>query len=301
MVVGIIDLGSNSVRISIADTKSGKTLYMGKKAIKLSQGMNEDMMLREEAIKRCILTFFELKLIMDKFEVEEVYAVATAAVRKAENKTEFLELMKMETGIEIRVLSGEEEAYLDFLGVMDATKISDAIILDTGGGSTEFIGVKNGEIIGAESVQVGSRSIKELCFKEGETEKGINSAKMMVKEFTDNIKWLDELKGACVIGIGGSNRTVARISMSCTGSDEPISEYRMPSSEVFEIIDRIGKTSVEKRSEMRGVTTDRTDIIYGGVLPLEYLMNKLDSPALIVTDAGLRDGILKQIKENGEF
>lgn len=301
MVVGVIDLGSNSVRMTIADTESGKTLYMGKKAIKLSQGMNEDMMLQEDPVKRCILTFFELKLIMDKFNVEKVYAVATAAVRKAKNKAEFLELMKKETGVEIRVLSGEEEARLDFLGVIDATNISNAVILDTGGGSTEFIGVKNGEIIGAESVQIGSRSIKELCFKDGETENGINNAKALVKEFTDNIKWLDDLKGASIIGIGGSNRTIARISMNCTGSDKPIDEYKMSASEGFEIIEKIAETPIEKRGEINGITADRTDIIYGGVLPLEYLLKKLESPEFIVTDAGLRDGILKQIKDNGDF
>ncbi len=301
MIVGIIDLGSNSVRISIADTENGTTLYMGKKAIRLSQGMNEDMMLKPDAVKRCVMTFFELKLIMEKYAVERVYAVATAAVRKARNKSEFLSLIKKETDIEIRVLSGEEEAYLDFLGVLGATNIEDAVILDTGGGSTEFIGVKNGEIIGTESVQLGSRSIKELYFKDGETQEGIENAKAEVKSFTDKIKWLDELLGVPVIGIGGSNRTIARISMGADGTDKPIKEYKMESEEVFEIVEKIGKTSVEKRIEIKGITHDRTDIIYGGVLPLEYLMRKLGSEKFIVTDAGLRDGILKCIKEKAEF
>lgn len=301
MIVGIIDLGSNSVRISIADTENGTTLYMGKKAIKLSQGMNEDMMLKPDAVKRCVMTFFELKLIMEKYAVERVYAVATAAVRKAKNKSEFLEIMKKETGIEIRVLTGEEEAKLDFLGVMAATNISDTVILDTGGGSTEFIGVKNGEIIGAESVQLGSRSIKELFFKDGETQEGIENAKAEVKSFTDNIKWLDELSGVPVIGIGGSNRTIARISMGAEGADKPIEEYEMERETVFEIVEKIGKTPVEKRIDIKGITHDRIDIIYGGVLPLEYLLKKLGSKKFIVTDAGLRDGILKCIKEKAEF
>lgn len=301
MIVGIIDLGSNSVRISIADTENGTTLYMGKKAIKLSQGMNEDMMLKPDAVKRCIMTFFELKLIMEKYAVERVFAVATAAVRKAKNKNEFLNLIKKETEIEIRVLSGEEEAHLDFLGVIGATNIEDAVILDTGGGSTEFIGVKNGEIIGAESVQLGSRSIKELFFKDGETQDGIENAKAEVKNFTDKIKWLDELSGVPVIGIGGSNRTVARISMGADGADKPIEEYEIESEEVFGIIERIRTTPAEKRLEINGVTSDRTDIIYGGLLPLEYLLTKLESKKFIVTDAGLRDGILKQLGENGDF
>ena len=301
MIVGIIDLGSNSVRMTIADTKSGETLYMCKKAIKLSQGMNEDMMLKDEPIKRCVLAFFELKLIMEKYKAEKIYAVATAAVRKAKNKDEFLDVMKKETGIEIRVLSGGEEAKLDFIGVLGATNISNAVILDTGGGSTEFIGVKNGEIIGAESVQIGSRSIKELYFKDGETEDAIGKAKSAVKEFTDNISWLDELSGVSVIGIGGSNRTVARIFMNCDGADKPIDECVVGAEKVFEIVERIRKTPAPKRLEINGITPDRTDIIYGGVLPLEYLMKKLSSEKFIVTDAGLRDGILKCLKEKGEF
>ncbi|MBE7011933.1 MAG: Ppx/GppA family phosphatase [Ruminococcaceae bacterium] len=297
MIVGIIDLGSNSVRMTIADVESGKNLYNGKKTIKLSQGMNEDMMLKPDAVKRCVMTFFELKLIMEKYGVEKVCAVATAAVRKAKNREEFLSLIKRETDIEIRVLSGEEEAQLDFLGVLGATKINDAVILDTGGGSTEFIGVKDGKVIGAESVQLGSRSIKELFFKDGETESGIEKAKEEVKRFTDNIKWLEDIKGVPVIGIGGSNRTVARISMGAEGADMPIDEYKMTADKVFEIIEKIRITEPEKRNEIKGITPDRTDIIYGGVLPLEYLLKKLGSEKFVVTDAGLRDGILKQIKE----
>ena len=205
--------------------------------------------------------------------------------------------MKERTGISIRVLSGEEEAKLDFMGVVGKTGISDAIILDTGGGSVEFIGVKNGEMTNCESIQIGSRSIKELFFKDGETEEAKNLAKEKVEEIISELKWLDDFCGVPIVGIGGSNRTVARICIA-EKEDKPIESYTVEGEKVFEIFDKIGATSPEKRGEIKGITPDRTDIIYGGLLPLTVLMERIKSDKLIVTDAGLRDGIAEKIIKN---
>lgn len=298
--IGIIDLGSNSVRISITDIENGKTLYQGKSAIKLSEGMNMDMVLKEEPIKRCIKALLSLSEIMKKFGVTEVYAVATAAVRKAKNQKEFLERIKKETGIEIRVLSGEEESEFDFLGVMGKTRINDAVILDTGGGSMEIIGAKNGKMTNAESIQIGSRSIKELFFEKGETIEAKDAAKAKVKELLDKLPWLDEFSNVPVIGIGGCNRTVARICLAESTPDGPIESYTIDKSKVFEIFDIIEKTPVASREEIKGITPDRTDIICGGLLPLIILMEKVKSDRLIVTDGGLRDGIAEKLMSSGK-
>ena len=293
--VGIIDLGSNSVRISIVDIESGKTLYQGKNAIKLSEGMNKDMVLREEPIERCINALLSLCEVMKKFAVTQVLAVATAAVRKAENQREFLERIKKETGIEIRVLSGEEESEFDFLGVMGKTKVKDAVILDTGGGSMEIIGAKSGRMVGAKSIQIGSRSIKELFFDKGETDEAKETAIAKIKELIDELSWLDEFSNVPVIGIGGCNRTVARICLAEDTPDGPIESYTIEKNKVLEIFDKIEQTPIDLRGEINGITPDRTDIIYGGLLPLIILMEKVKSDSLIVTDGGLRDGIAEKL------
>lgn len=296
MIVGIIDLGSNSVRMSIADTENGETLYICKKAIKLSENMNEDMILKPEAVNRCVSALLVLKEITEKFKAEKVYAVATAAVRKAKNQDDFLELIKKETDIDIRVLSGEEEAYLDFLGVCDSVDVKDAVIIDTGGGSTEFIGVKNGKIIGIESFPIGSRSIKEYYFKNGESTESVNKAKKDIKCIVDRIEWTNDLPDVSVIGLGGSNRTVARISMNEEDKTGMIKGYKMNSKEVLDIIELVKKTPIKDRINIKGVTEDRCDILYGGLLPLECLIKKLNSKDFFVTDFGLREGILKKIR-----
>ena len=295
--IAVIDLGSNSVRVSISEKESGKVLHIGKSPIKLSEGMNKDMLLKEEAINRCIEAFSKLKEALLEFNVSEVYAFSTAAVRKAKNKDEFLSLIKDKTGIKISVLSGEEEAELDCLGVLEKTKMKDALILDTGGGSTEFIGVKNGEIIGAVSIPIGSRSIKELFFAGGETSQSIEKANEEIKKIIDEISWLESFYGFSLIGIGGSNRTVGKIYLESIGPDFLIDKLIMNYDEVIEVLEKIENSTIDERLKIKGITPDRADIILGGVMPLKCVITKLSCPMLYITDAGLRDGIIKKIRE----
>ncbi len=295
--IGIIDLGSNSARIGVYNSDTSQAVYMGKCPVKLSEGMNCDMLLKDEAIKRTAVALAGFSEVMKQLNVSQVYAVATAAVRKAKNRDEFLEYIKGETGILIRVLSGEEEAELDFLGVMAKTKMTDAVILDTGGGSVEIIGARNGEMVHSESIQIGSRSIKELFFEKGETPEAKEKARLKVEEILSSLPWLSEFKGVPVIGIGGSNRTVARIDFAENEQDKLIDCYKVPKERVFEIFRRIEAAPICEREKIKGITPDRTDIIYGGLLPLTVLMEKLESDELVVTDAGLKEGIIKKILE----
>lgn len=292
--LGIIDLGSNSVRASIVDGISGKTIYNGKTAVKLSEGMNLDGMLKEEPMRRSAAALAGIYEIMKKFGVDEIFAVATAAVRKAKNGAEFVEFIKKETGIEINVISGEKEAEYDFYGVVGRTGIKNAVILDTGGGSTEIIGAKDGKMTHCESVQIGSRSIKELFFAQGETLDAVRLAEDKVRDIIGGMDWLEKFSGAPVIGIGGCNRTVARICIA-ESEDGLIEKYEVRCEKVFEIMEKVRKTAPSERLRIKGITPDRTDIIYGGLLPLKALMERLGSDRLIVTDAGLRDGIAMEL------
>ncbi len=296
--IGIIDLGSNSARIGIYNTEAKQAVYTGKYPCQLSRGMNADMLLKEDAMNRTATALMGFQEIMKKFQVSEVYAFATAAVRKAENKQEFIDKIARETGINIRVLSGEEEAEFDFLGVIGKTKMADAVILDTGGGSIEIIGAKDGKMTNAVSIPIGSRSIKELFFENGETPVAREMAKARVEEIIDDLTWLADFKGVPVIGIGGCNRTVARICLSNGEKDKMIDCYNINRDNVFQIFDKIGKTAPWDRENIKGITPDRTDIIYGGLLPLIVLMEKLESKRLAVTDAGLKEGIFQKIMEN---
>ena len=148
---GIIDIGTNSCRLFIAEvmkTEKGidilNELIKEVEIVKLGEGVNENHFLKEEAIERTVECLKKYKETADKYNVKELKAFATSATRDAENREKFMKKVR-ELGIEIKCISGEEEAKLNFLG--NSLVFNDRIlVIDIGGGSTEFTLGKNNEI-----------------------------------------------------------------------------------------------------------------------------------------------------------
>ena len=160
MRLSVIDLGSNSVRMSIFEEQLGsvpKTLASYRKATGLSRGMTEDMKLKTEAQMCAISALLEFKKINEEWRPQKTIAVATAAVRKAKNRDEFLTLVKNTCGFEIEVIDGQREAALDALAINRILGCSRGVICDIGGGSTELVGL--GDVGGSVSIPYGSRGI----------------------------------------------------------------------------------------------------------------------------------------------
>ncbi len=293
--IAIIDLGSNSVRMSIFEINTDGTFTQTaafRSMIKLSEGMTADMCLKNEAQLRAIKALLEYKNILTQKNISNIRAVATAAVRKSKNGKQFLASVKDLTGITIEVIDGETEARLDCLAVSKSLGIKDAVICDIGGGSTEFIAFKNGEMISpAISIPMGSRSLFEMFFPCGETEDTIREATAFVKKQLTCIPWLSEMQNVSVAGIGGTLRALAKYNMS-DNSPSPVKNLKIPSKEIDEAFDTIKKASPDERRTFSGIGTERCDIILAGLLPLMELKTLINSPELIVSDVGVREGLL---------
>lgn len=301
--IAIIDLGSNSVRMSIFEINTDGTFTQTqtfRSMIKLSEGMTDDMCLKSEAQLRAIKSLLEYKNILSQKNITNIRAVATAAVRKAKNGKQFLASVKDLTGITIKVIDGETEARLDCLAVSHALGIKDAVVCDIGGGSTEFIAFKNGEMLTpAISIPMGSRSLFEMFFLGGETESSITQATSFAKKQIESIPWLSEVQNAPIAGIGGTLRALAKYDMS-DKSQSPVRNYRISSEEIDKAFDTIRKTSPEKRSTFDGIGAERSDIILAGLLPLMELKTLINSPELIVSDVGVREGLLLDFLDNSQ-
>ena len=164
--LAILDLGSNSVRLKITkiqDNGSFETVQYEKRYVRLASNMGPEKMLKSTPVKRTIDALKEFRAICDRYRNKNltIIAVATAAVRQAQNQLQFLEKVQRETGFEIHVISGEREAYLDYVGVNQTLPIDKGIIIDTGGASMELISVNNGEAEKAVSIPIGSVSISQ--------------------------------------------------------------------------------------------------------------------------------------------
>ncbi len=293
--LAVIDLGSNSIRMSIFEIESKTNWHQTasyRNMVKLSEGMTEDMMLKPQAQLRAVSAFLEYKQLLQKEGVTNLRAVATAAVRKAINGKDFVKSVKDTTGITVEVIDGETEAALDCLAIASILNCSKGIICDIGGGSTEFIAIQNGEMKKpAISIPMGSRSITEMFLSEGESTDAIEEANAYINKHISELPWLNAMEGVPIIGIGGTLRALAKYHMS-DSSNAPISHYEISADEIDRLFRVISQSSLPMRSQMPGIGSERADIILGGLLPLIQLKKEIASPKLIVADVGVREGIL---------
>ncbi len=298
--LAVIDLGSNSIRMSIFEINPNLTFaqtHSFRSMIKLSEGMTGDMNLTPAAQLRAVKALLEYKQILKTEKVENIRAVATAAVRKAKNRNEFLALVEDTTNIKIEVIGGDTEAALDCLAVSKLLGVSNGVICDIGGGSTEFIALIDGKIQKpAISIPMGSRSLTEDFFAKGETAESIDEATNHIKNKISTIPWLDKMQGAPIIGIGGTLRSLAKYHLA-DSTKAAISHHKISAPECDRICDEIMHATHDERLSFPGIGAERADIIAAGILTFLQLKKALRSPQLQVADIGIREGLLFEYLE----
>lgn len=295
--LAVIDLGSNSIRMSIFDPSAPqRALKTFRKATRLSEGMTCDGLLKAESQLRTVNTLLEYKQILEAEGIEIICAVATAAVRKAQNQQEFLALIKDITGIRIQVIDGCSEAALDSLAISRTLSCRNGVICDIGGGSTELIGVGNGNSP-AISIPHGSRGICEMFFSNGQNSRAIKSAQAFADGLVSSVEWLRDYRGSSLVGIGGTIRALAKFNMG-DASKASIEKYELSVKRMFEIFDQIETADTSHRAKMVGIGTERADIILGGIVLLRAIMNLLLPEKILICDAGVREGVFFDLLEN---
>lgn len=227
----------------------------------------------------------------------DVIGITTAAVRMAQNQAEFLNQVKQEVGLDLRVLSGDDEAYYDYLGVANSLVIHDCLILDTGGASCELILVKNGRKQQLISIPFGAVTLSEqFGLDDLVPSASLFRAQMFLRNRLADIWWLSEAVHFPIILLGGANRTLARINRRRQQKlkVEDIHGYRLKTETVFHTFLDLLSRSKKGRQEISGMEYDRADIIVGGMLPLVTLLQMLDSDRVIFSESGVREGIISE-------
>ncbi|MDW7670723.1 MAG: exopolyphosphatase [Bacillota bacterium] len=309
--IAIIDLGSNSVRMllmKVFDDGSYKMLDEVKDMVRLSQGMGEENTLKPVPIKRTMNTLNLFKKLIQVHQADQVIPIATAAVRNAANQELFLDKVKMETGFDFRVASGEEEARYGYLGVINTMRVESGVMIDIGGASTEVAWFEDRQLKKAVSFPFGAVNLTEQFLgKETITPEKVKKVEQYVKKNLAELDWLKPLKGYPVVGLGGTIRTLAKMNKHKIGYPlESLHNYQMRFDEVEEHYQQLTKGTVEEIRQIPGVNKDRSDIIAAGVAPLRALLKTLDSGKLMISGNGLREGVfyeqyLKETGNNGEF
>ncbi|MBL1072635.1 Ppx/GppA family phosphatase [Lactobacillus kitasatonis] len=296
----VIDLGSNSVRMQISqiDDYGGYTIIgYFREYVRLSEKMGKEMILKEEPMKRTIQALKDFKARYTQYDHVVVKAVATAAVRGAKNQAEFLKRVKDEVGLDLQVISGSTEAYLDYVGVVNTLPIRNGIIMDCGGASTELVWVQNGACKERISIPIGSVVLSQNynladSISASDLYRAMNAAGQKIS----TVRWLGQVHNLPLIALGGSNRTIAKIHRRKVTDDvdelPDIHGMHLPPHYIFNLVSKLIVMNKDERMKIPGLAKNRADVIIGGLIPISLVLRNLQISEVIFSNCGLRDGIL---------
>jgi exopolyphosphatase / guanosine-5'-triphosphate,3'-diphosphate pyrophosphatase len=303
--LGTIDIGTNSVRLLVADVDGAgeaaklESLDRRIQITRLGQGVDESRRLDPEAISRTLDALREFRGALDELGVERARATATSAVRDADNRDEFLGSAADVLGFEPELLPGTEEARLSFLGATAGLdEPAPYLTLDIGGGSTEFV-VGTHEPEGLISVDTGSVRITEQHLRSDppEPEELSEAVSVVRAHLADVEREVPAVRDAAtLIGVAGTITTVAAIELGLTEYDrDKIHHFRLDRTAAEDVFRTLATEPVEVRRHNPGLEPGRVDIIVGGTLILVTIMRTFDFNELLVSEADILDGLVRSI------
>lgn len=300
MKLAVIDLGTNTCNLLIAeiDGKDYQILYQGKVGVKLGKGGINKKMLTNEAFERAISALKTHQATIARFEVEKTISIATSAVRDADNKAEFSEALFDATGLELSVISGEEEARLIFNGVTLAFgQIPDnSLIMDIGGGSNEFIQTKANNICWKESFPLGmARVVEGFQISDPIRPSEITAIEVWFESgLTELWNQFCGKQAVQLIGCSGAFDTLADLIDSTAPGTKARITQSINLAEFNSIADQIIHSTKLDREQLKAMEPLRIEMIVPAFILIRLVLRKLKIPQITQTDFALREGVLKE-------
>jgi len=216
--IGLVDIGSNTIRLVIFefDSKTGLNEILNiKTPARLSQYLTDDLTMNQDGIDVLTSTLHSFKAVADKFKVNELHPIATAAIRQSTNQHAIIKHIKNELNINIKIIPEQEEAFYGFYAITHTTDVENGVSIDIGGGSTEVTLFKDKAMIEAHSFPFGVVTLKRKFFenKDHNDKSAIKTMEKFLSKQFEQLPWLQDREIA-LVGICGSARNVARIHQS---------------------------------------------------------------------------------------
>ncbi|MFM8706021.1 MAG: Ppx/GppA phosphatase family protein, partial [Planctomycetia bacterium] len=298
--LGAIDIGSNSVRLMVAEALRGGTyriLDEEREPTRLGKSASAKGQLDADAVDRTIQALRTFKEIAAGYQVTSLRTIATCAVREARNGPDFCRRVRDEVGLEVEVISGEREARLAFASVQRAFDLTgkNVIVADIGGGSTEIVFGTGTLIEAIFSTPLGAvRLTEQFGLGEGSTPEDFQKGLVRLEEeITDCLKKRTTkplFAPHLLVGCGGTFTTLAELLMAAKREvDVPVAGYKASHAEVRHLHDRLRKMPLRARRNMPGMTPDRADIIIAGISIVDALMRRLHVNTLAIHTRGVHD------------
>jgi exopolyphosphatase/guanosine-5'-triphosphate,3'-diphosphate pyrophosphatase len=301
--LAVIDLGSNSFRLVVFTSRDGwwqrtDEIYQ---PVRIGEGMAASGRLGERPMQRALATLdvFAHFCRASRLRGEEIDAVATSAIRDAENAADFLVLARSRSGLPIRVLSGEQEARYGYLAAINSTTLRDGCVLDLGGGSLQLVCVKDRHAYESGSWRLGAVRMTERFLPGSDPVKPrqVEQLHEHVAAKLQRASWLHDAlaaeDGGRLVGIGGALRNLAAAAQRAAGlpTGGGVQGIVLDEEALAQLIERLAKLPAAERSRVPGIKPARADLILAGAIVLQGVIRAAGAHGIEVTEAGLREGV----------
>ncbi len=285
--IGVIDIGSNSIRLVVYDRLSRAPLPIINRKAVLGLGTDVERYGRfsDEGFAAAVRAIHALTKMAEDVPVSDLTLLATAGVRSARNGEAFCDAIREKSGYSVTVLSGEEEAELSALGVVSALPHLTGVVGDLGGGSLELVALENGKVTAQTSLDIGPLRLIER------TGSKLTAASALIDEAILSVGWMEEWRSRNFYAVGGAWRAIAKVHMA--QHDYPlrvVHGYQMSRREArdfTEMLEHLGAASV---SGIRVISSKRAQTLPWGAIALDRVVAALKPKSVVFSAHGLREG-----------
>lgn len=295
MLAAAIDIGTNSCRLLIGENNNNQFKIKKRelKITRLGEGVDKNRKLNKKAVNRVLSALKYYKKIIEEYNIDKTRLIGTSALRDVDNSY----LLSKETaklGFELEIISGKKEAELNYLGAVDNLD-DDFLLIDIGGGSTEFIWPSQSGI-SFESLDIGCVRLTERFISEPEFPLKESEIRVIRNFVYDILKGSFNIKrNFSIKGVGGTITTLAALKLSMEDYDsEKIEGTTIYIDELKNLLEKFKKLNLNDRIRLKGLQPKRADIIPAGLIILLKILEYISSESLTVSDHDLLYGLLKE-------
>ncbi len=295
-----VDIGTLTCRLLIADVSTDgrlTELRSERRILRLGEGVDQTKQLSVAAMDRVIQCLREWRELVDAVHVDAMVVVATSAVRDAANRDGFLNRVKHDAGFEVELISGEEEARRTMLGIRSGLPLgmTDVLALDIGGGSTEFILDRPGHHALVRSIDIGVvRLCERLLHHDPPTDDEVREAREWVaRETKAAVADMDHYQTATFVGTAGTITSLAAMAQKLPAYEPArIHNYRLQLHTIQDLEQTLLSCKKIDRAGLPGLEKGREEVIAAGAIIIRTIMETLGTSSVLVSDLGLREGVL---------
>ena len=311
MRIAILDLGTNTFNIFIAEVlpdRSYEKIYKSKIPVKLGEGGINKNHIEKKPFLRGIKALQKHKKTIEEFGAEKIFAFATSAIRSADNGNDFIKTAKERTGIEVQTISGDKEAELIYYGVRSAVKMGDklSLVMDIGGGSTEFVIANKEKIFWKQSFLLGAaRLLEKFRPSDPIREQEIKKIQAYLDEHLQPLfEAIKKFPAEELIGSSGSFDSLAEMiayKYYDIGIIKGITAYEFNLDDCEKLYKIVLKSTTEERLHMKGLVKMRVDMIVVSVIFVDYIFEKLELKKMRLSRYSLKEGVLWELLNSGQL